>query len=986
MLEPSKNNQHPQAKLDLTPVAIVGMACRLPGADNIEQFWSNLRQGISSLGPAPADRFDRENYYDPEVGKFSKSYTDLAGIIDYRPVDRTVCPLTDEMLTRYDKAHLHLCEVAARACIHAGMDPFQLPIRNTGVYIGNTRSGPIGSEMVVASNLPETIRLLRTISPFRDGDSESAWCEQMMAEVVHDIRSRTVQRRFDGSPSTGACNAAILISQALKTNGPCMVFNSACASSLQAFCQAVLALQLGHIDMAIAGGASYFHRDTLVLFSNARSLTANRSCPFDQDADGLVVGEGAVVFLLKRLDQAIADGDKIYSVIRGIGIASDGKGKSLWAPRKEGQIEAMRRAYGTQCQPSAVGYVEAHATSTALGDATEMEAIAEFFGDAFGKRRVPVGSAKGNVGHTLEVAGLTGLLKAVLSIDRKMITPVAGLKTLNPKIPWEQIPFFAPMCELPWNMAANEPRVAAVNSFGIGGLNVHVVLEEFNRRQTTDDRRQTNECARLTFENPLASAAVCRLPSAVSPAVCRLPSAVSEPIAVVGLGSILPGALNTKEFYQNLMERKSSFRRVPSSRFDESILKSHVFPNRSDIPDFYGGFIENYQYDWRKNKIPPKQIENASPLQFMILDAVNEAFETGGITVEQIDRKPVGVVVGTLFGSDFSVQLGITLFLPTLSAILRKRMRERGMDETLIDTILEQYSAALIKRMPALIDETGSFTTSALASRITKTFDLMGGAVSVDAESASSFAALQCCVDQLRSGMNEMMICIAGQQDMGGGVFESLVKTESLAEPPVVSPFDASAGGSLPGEGCAVLLLKRYDHALRDNNTIFGVIRGIGVAAGNDRRSVCQEALRRSVAAMERNKDLEEFVPDFVEMATTERMEYNVPLLDSFMEEVMDSSMKKVCLGTISNQIGNLGAASGAASLVKSLLGLRNHAYPANVQLERVAPYISRYQESLDVPSESIHWQDSRPRTAFVNAGLYSFYNIVITTPKEPGM
>ena len=379
------------------PVAIVGMACRLPGADDIEQFWANVRQGISSLGPAPAERFDRENYFDPEVGKLNRSYSDLGGLIQYRPIDRTVCPLPEGLQERSDVAHLNLCETASRACIHAGLAPFRFPVKNTGVYIGNTRSGDIGSEMVVACNLPETIRLLRDIPPFRDGDKEAEWCEQMMSDVVQEMREQTVQRRFDGSPNIGASNAAILISQALKTDGPCMVFNSACASSLQALCQAVLALQQGHIDLAIAGGASYFHSDTLVLFSYARSLTARRSCPFDADADGLVVGEGAVVFLLKRLDQAVADGDKIYSVIRGIGIASDGKGKSLWAPRKEGQIEAMRRAYGSGCSPSAVGYVEAHATSTALGDATEMEAIAEFFGDSFGNRRIPIGSAKGNV-------------------------------------------------------------------------------------------------------------------------------------------------------------------------------------------------------------------------------------------------------------------------------------------------------------------------------------------------------------------------------------------------------------------------------------------------------------------------------------------------------------------------------------------------------------------------------------------------------------
>ena len=132
MTDLSNNNQDRQAKPDFAPIAVVGMACRLPGADDIEQFWSNVRQGVSSLGPAPAERFDRENYFDPEVGKLNKSYTDLGGLIRYRAVDRTVCPISDEMSEHYDAAHLNLCEVASRACIHAGMNPFQFSVQNTG--------------------------------------------------------------------------------------------------------------------------------------------------------------------------------------------------------------------------------------------------------------------------------------------------------------------------------------------------------------------------------------------------------------------------------------------------------------------------------------------------------------------------------------------------------------------------------------------------------------------------------------------------------------------------------------------------------------------------------------------------------------------------------------------------------------------------------------------------------------------------------------
>ena len=256
---------------DNQPIAIIGMECRLPGADSVDAFWTNVRNGVSSLGPVPAERLDRSLFFDPNIGKsnkpyehlddVTKTYTDLGGVIQYKPVDRSVCPMTDQLETNFDVAHLNLCEVASRACLDAKLDPRSLPFRNTGIYVGNTRGGNLGSDMVISVRLPDTLRRLDNIEDFRAAMATlpKGTRERLFEKTVERLCAGHPKRSFSGAPYTGANAAAILIGQTLKTNGPCLVFNSACASSLQALFQAVQALRLRSIEMAIVGGASFYH-------------------------------------------------------------------------------------------------------------------------------------------------------------------------------------------------------------------------------------------------------------------------------------------------------------------------------------------------------------------------------------------------------------------------------------------------------------------------------------------------------------------------------------------------------------------------------------------------------------------------------------------------------------------------------------------------------------------------------------------------------
>lgn len=391
------------------PLAIIGMACRLPGADGLEEYWQLLSEGRSAVGPLPESILDRRRYYDPQKSVRGKSYTDLGGLVTPRPLDlefaKQIGPLEN-----WDECHLNFCEVAAEACRHAGMDPANLPLRKAGVFVGHSGGSPRAGELAYRQLAPRLLDLLDELDSWKSLPDP----DTLKRRIVEKLEAGR-PTRSNGKPWLDASFVAGLTSQALGLTGPHMAIDAACASSLIALTLGANSLHSGESDMVIVGGAAFNKSDSLILFSQAQSCSANGSKPFDAAADGLIGSEGYVALVVKTLERAVADGDKIQAIVRGIGIASDGRGKSLWAPRSEGQYTAIERAYGADLAPASVQLIEAHATSTQVGDATEVTALAEFFKQHVEPgRRIPVGSVKSNIGHTLETAGLASLVKVTL--------------------------------------------------------------------------------------------------------------------------------------------------------------------------------------------------------------------------------------------------------------------------------------------------------------------------------------------------------------------------------------------------------------------------------------------------------------------------------------------------------------------------------------------------------------------------------------------
>ncbi|MFN8606516.1 MAG: SDR family NAD(P)-dependent oxidoreductase [Vulcanimicrobiota bacterium] len=762
------------------PVAVLGMACLLPGARDLDEYWALLREGRDATGEYPEGRLNRALYYDPRRGQLGKTYSTTGGLVDSAELEGG----GDE----FDVCHRTFARVVDQALNQAGLASQQLSCRRVGIYVGHSGGGPELGDLVLATMAENIAQVLRQTSAFRRlGEQQQ---QALLARFVERLREGKPRRQPGGGPCWEARWAAELVAHRHGLSGPNLVVDAACASSLVALALAALALQRGEIDLAIVGGASIAKTDSLLLFSQAQSCSSKRSRPFDDLADGLIGSEGYVAMVLSRAQQDWTG--PALALISGIGLSSDGRGRHLWAPLREGQLSALKRAYAGH-QPATVQYIEAHATSTQVGDATELESLREFFAPHLGSQKIPIGSVKSNIGHTLETAGLASLLKVILSMRQAEIPPTINLETPNRSIDWDSLPFEVVRQPRAWPKPEAGPRRAGVSAFGIGGLNVHLVVQE------PDDSASFNS-------SPLQA----------------------EPVAIIGRGLVAAGAHNLKQFRERLETGISALGEAPGSRWPDQIGLSATGEDWT-TPTKRGGYVVEHRYDYLKHRVPPKQLERANPLQFMLLDAADQAFQEAGLT----SREHTAAVVGTVFGGEFSNRLLLGLRYCEVQAILK------GLLEPEQGVLLTEFEKAYFERFPALLDETGGFTSSTLASRLTKAFDLEGGALALEAGSCSSLLALRVGTALLQGGVCSSVLCAAGQTSLDLVGFEHLARQGCFADPEF-----------FPGEGASVVLLKRLADARRDGNPIFGVLLGDGCAYGE--RSVEQASrLARTQAGLE---------------------------------------------------------------------------------------------------------------------------------------
>lgn len=887
------------------PLAIIGLGCRLPGASDLNEYWDLIASGRTAYRILPPERLDQDVYYCPEVSQRPRTLTRLGGIVSPYKGIRELHGLNMSDVRQSDPAHLELFGVVEDALESAGWNRKHFSGKKTGVYLGHTRGTGRCGEIVYRTLVPQTARWLRELDEFAALDPVSQ--ERVVNSIVRDVQNRYIGSDRVRSERLAAFSAASLIAKGFDLEGPFLSLNAACASSLSALNYAGEALALNEIDIAVVGSGSFVEFDSLVLFSRAGSVSKTGSRPFDAQADGLIPSEGYVALILKTLDKALADSDPILAVIRGFGCSSDGKGKSLWAPREEGQILAVQRAYGEYLSPKRLGYIEAHATSTAVGDATEMAALTKALAERLaGHPKIPVGSVKANIGHTLETAGLAALAKVVLAIRHQSIPPVANVRTPNPNIDWDASPLYLPRKLQAWESQKSLPRRAGVNSFGIGGLNAHVVVEEFVPTQVHTYFEPDSEC--LSKTNSARSISNSRNEMIQTMSVTpKDHSEEDDLVAIIGVGAIAPAGHTAEDFWNLTKDGQAHLGEPPLDRVNPDNLDPSIkWPEK-----IVGGFVRDYQYHWRKHKVPPKQVADADPLQFMLLDAVDQAINDTGITLTAEQRKRTGVVIGSVFGGEFGSSLQMGLRLPEFSKLLARYLQLEGVAEEAIESMIDRYQALLLSRLPSLNDETGSFTSSTLASRITKTFDVMGGGAAIDSGHGSGLTALQISVNALRSKDVDLMICACGQRSLGQFQYELICKHKFLSSHDKINISSPESDGIIPGEGAGVVVLKRLQDAVRDGNRIYAVVRRIEQV----RREKIGEALR------ELDAKLAKLIPPgdlaYVELDANGASDANAEL-SAIESELTHAGRYKVPVAALKEQIGETFGAAALLSIIRA--------------------------------------------------------------------
>ncbi|MEU8701219.1 SDR family oxidoreductase [Streptomyces sp. NPDC048680] len=454
------------------PIAVVGVGAQVPGAQDAAGYWRIVTGGRDLITEVPASRWRVEDHYDPDPAATDKTYARRGAFlseVDFDPMAYGVPPAN---LPATDASQLLALMVADQVLTDAG-GLAGVDRDRTGVVLG-AAALELLPHMYGRTQRPVWLAGLR----------EGGLGEAEAQAVCDRISARFAPWQESSFPGLLGNVVAGRIANRFDLHGINHTTDAACASSLAALSTAVGELSLGRADLVISGGVDTGNDIGMFLcFSKTPALSPSGDCrPFSAAADGTMLGEAVVMYALKRLSDAERDGDRIHAVIRGIGTSSDGRSTAIYAPLPAGQARALRRAYEVAGYgPETVELVEAHGTGTKAGDTAELAALSEVFG-ASGRtdgQWCAIGSVKSQIGHTKCAAGAAGLLKAVMALHHKVLPPTVKVERPNPAAAAPDGPFYVNTETRPWVRPAGHPRRAAVSSFGFGGSNFHVTLEEY---------------------------------------------------------------------------------------------------------------------------------------------------------------------------------------------------------------------------------------------------------------------------------------------------------------------------------------------------------------------------------------------------------------------------------------------------------------------------------------------------------------------------
>ena len=506
----------------LEPIAIIGLGCVFPGAGNVEEYWQNIITKENSIKEVSDSFWSPSYFWDPDRNVPNKTYSKIGGFIDsfnFNPLEFRIPPKVAESLDRVQKLAL----VSAKAALHDSgylvderTDKVGRPFdrERTAVVIGNSMGGSNSRTYTRSVYFPVVYSALESALSNRNISESEA--EKVLSSFSEAYNKGLPDVNEDSMPGELANVIAGRIANCLNLRGQNFTTDAACASTLAAVESASYLLRSKNVDMVLCGGSdASMDPVSFTKFSKIGALSATGSRPFDAGADGFVMGEGSGFFVLKRLSDAVRDNDKIYALITGIGGSSDGKGKGITAPNKMGQVLAVQRAWASaKIKPSDLQLIEAHGTSTSVGDLVELQALQESIeksGDNV-PHTIHIGSIKSQIGHLKSAAAAASIIKVCLGLYKKTKPPSINVTEVNPSFNWDSSPLKVIEDAQEWNDEEIDLRRAGVSSFGFGGTNFHIIMEEYdpNRWQSYLSRSEEapESIASIDDQTPATSSSV----------------------------------------------------------------------------------------------------------------------------------------------------------------------------------------------------------------------------------------------------------------------------------------------------------------------------------------------------------------------------------------------------------------------------------------------------------------------------------------------
>lgn len=851
-------------------IAIIGMGCLFPGAQTVAQFWQNLLSGNQTFSPATAEQLgvSAEAFFDSHKRKADTSYFLQGGYIRDFVFDPTGYLLPSEYLETLGNASLWSLYVAQSALTDSGYANDADLLRRTGVIMGNLSFPTMHSNHLFSPIYSETIG--RAISDVLD------------THLTLPIMPHHNQPKPENALSSGYVTA--VMASALGLGGTHFALDAACGSSLYAVGLACKYLRAGKADLMLAGAVSA--ADPLFVNLGFAHLggypdEGKTSKPLDENSDGLVSGEGAGAFVLKRYDDALRDNDHIYAVVSGVGMSNDGRGKHILTPNPKGQIIALERAYErAEVSPADIQYVECHASGTSVGDRTELLSMETFFGRY---NHTPLmGSVKSNVGHLLTASGMVSMMKVILSMAHDHIPETVGVThPLNPPNGHFESGKIVAQARA-WK---EEHKRAGVNAFGFGGVSTHIILES--------NGKQHKPMQNLKTEQNLT------------------------PLAIIGMDAHFGTFENLEDFARAIYTGETAINPLPETRWKGLQHQPELLQQfgLNSIPD--GAYIEAFDLDFMKFRIPPNPVDEPIPQQLMMMkvadNAIRDAGMSEGANVAVIVAMGTELALHRLRGrADLNWQVKDALENANLQLSDDQRAElERISKNALLST--------------AEVNHYTSYIGNISANRVSSLWDFSGASFTVSAEENSVFKALE--VAQLLLSNNEVDAVVVGAVDLAGGIENVLLRNAyaPIHQGKPTAGISDDSTGWLIGEGAGAVVLSRVESTAGKH--IYATIDAVALAQATHPETPDTETLAQAIQTAHKLAGTTPQDIGYIELHSSGIDAEDLTEITALTQQYRGHDLT-TAIGTVKANIGHTFAASGMASLIKTALTLSRRFLP----------------------------------------------------------